>query len=62
MHREVVDVLENKSYGEFSTYNPGDKKYWELKPTICRVRMGSDMVACEDIDRFQDMIRAYMEG
>ena len=61
--RQILDVLENKEYGSYLTYNAGDKKYWEVKPLECEVRMeNGDMVKCETDKQFSDMIRAFMEG
>lgn len=60
--RQIMDVFENKTYGEFMTYNPGDKKYWELKPSKCEVRIGADLVKCDGEHQFSDLAKAYMEG
>jgi hypothetical protein len=62
VERQVVDVLESKTYGEYRTFNAGDKKYWEVKPSTCEVRVAAEMVRCDAEAGFNQMVRAYMEG
>ena len=61
--RTVFDAFEGKDYGNYISYNPGDKKYWEVFPSKCEVIQPSgEAQICRSDDEFSVLVKAYMEG
>jgi hypothetical protein len=62
VYRSVSDAFEGKTYGEYMWINDLGKKYWEVKPFVCKVTLlsGEDKY-CESDREFEELIKVYME-
>lgn len=58
----LQDAFEGRPYGEYAWVNPQQKKYWEVKPFMCKVTLlsGEEKI-CVSQDEFEKLIRPYME-
>jgi hypothetical protein len=54
----LIDVLENKTLGEYMWLSEKDKKFWEVKPFFCRILGEPRDVTSEEYDAF---VKPYME-
>ncbi|HEX7686110.1 MAG TPA: hypothetical protein VF453_00325 [Burkholderiaceae bacterium] len=60
--RQIVDALENKSYGSYMWINGTDKKYWEVKPAECYVLTSTGIKQiCTSDKEFEQLAKTYME-
>jgi hypothetical protein len=61
--RNVSDAYEGKSYAEYMFISDKVKKYWEVKPFICRATLlTGESQQCQSTDEFDELIKVYMEG
>jgi hypothetical protein len=61
-NKTVSDAFEGKSYAEYAWRSDKVKKYWEVKPFVCRVTLPSgEEKHCESSDEWEQLIKAYME-
>jgi hypothetical protein len=61
--RTVFDAFEGKDYGSYISYNPGDKKYWEVVPSKCEVIQPSGAAqVCHSDGEFSVLAKVYLEG
>jgi hypothetical protein len=58
----VSDAFEGKSYAEYAWKSEKGKKYWEVKPFVCKVTLPSgEKKDCASSDEFDDLVKVYME-
>ena len=57
VHEALYDVFERKLYAEYAWQSQKDKKFWEVKPYLCRMLDKSGETQ-EDFDNF---VKQYME-
>jgi hypothetical protein len=60
--RSVSDAFEGKGFGEYMWINNSGKKYWEVKPFVCKVTLLSgEEKYCESDKEFDELVKIYME-
>ena len=58
----VSDAFEGKSYAEYVWRSDKVKKYWEVKPFVCKVTLPSgEEQNCESSDEWEELVKAYMQ-
>ena len=58
----VSDAFEGKTYGEFMWINSQRKKYWEVKPFMCKVTLPSgEEKYCYSREEFEELVKVFME-
>jgi hypothetical protein len=58
----VSDAYEGKVYGDYQWINTEGKKYWEVKPFICKVTLLSgEQKFCHSKEEFDELVKVYME-
>jgi hypothetical protein len=61
-HTTVQDAFEGRGYAEYFWINLDGKKYWELKPYLCKVvLLSGEEKACQSQQEFQELVKIYME-
>ena len=62
VYRFVQDAFEGKGYAEYSWINNTGKKYWEVKPVLCKVTLlsGEEKI-CSSMEEFEELIKVYVE-
>ena len=60
-YRNVYDAFEGRQYGTYAWHTEGDKKYWEVAPTMCEVESltGARQI-CHSDEEFSVLIKSYM--
>jgi hypothetical protein len=60
--RNLSDAFERKEYAEYFWHSDEKKKYWEVRPFMCKVTLpsGEDKF-CQSSDEFEELIKVYME-
>lgn len=58
----VSDAFEGKVYADYFWLNSEGKKYWEVKPFMCKVTLlsGEEKV-CQSKEEFDELVKVYME-
>jgi len=61
VYKTLSDAFEGKSYAEYAWLNNKGKKYWEVKPFVCTVKLPSgNEKNCNSSDEFEELIKVYM--
>lgn len=61
-NKYVTDAFEGKSYAEYAWKSDKVKKYWEVKPFVCKVTLPSaEDKNCESSDEWEELVKAYMQ-
>jgi hypothetical protein len=61
-YKTVSDAYEGKIFGSYAWKSDKIKKYWEVKPTECKVmdQNGQDLLCNSDVE-FDNLIKIYMQ-
>jgi hypothetical protein len=58
----LYDAVERRSYGDFLWISSGTKKYWEVKPMMCRTNPSvATEELCDSEEQFKEFVAKYME-
>jgi hypothetical protein len=59
--RNVYDAFEGRLYGTYAWHTEDNKKYWEVKPTMCEVELRSgENQTCQSDEEFSKLVQGYM--
>jgi hypothetical protein len=57
INRTVYDAFERTVYGKYMWHTDPVKKYWEVPPFMCRVKLVTgENVICKSSDEFNELI------
>jgi len=64
VYRDVSDAFEGRPYADYMWINNQGKKYWEVKPFMCKVTpiSGGEDKTCQSQDEFEALINGYMQN
>ncbi len=61
--RTVFDAFENKEYASYMWSSDGSKKFNEVSPMLCEVKLESgEKQKCQSQQEFEELVKRYMEG
>ena len=57
----VFDAFERTSYATYIWTSDKEKKFWQVKPTMCEVEpRGQDKITCKSEDEFNQLVQKYL--
>jgi hypothetical protein len=60
--KTLSDAFEGKGYGSYMWRSDPVKKYWEVRPFVCSVKLPSgEEKACTSTEEFDELAKYYME-
>jgi hypothetical protein len=60
--RFLLDAYEQREYGEYFWVSDKVKKYWEVKPVMCKeIPVAGDEQFCHSEDEYKAIVKRYME-
>ena len=60
--RFLLDAFEQREYAEYYWLSSDDKKYWDVKPFICKLMESSSTTqACKSNDEYKAFVAKYIE-